>query len=496
MLKVERIPLDILLLLLEHPGEIVTREEIVARVWGKDVFLDTDNGTRGAIRKIRQVLKDDSEQPRFIQTVTGQGYRFIAPIVSRPQDNAAAAPSPQSETSVAQEPQGPLPITAERGSKRRFKRRWLVLGLISGFGLSHALAFVIPKRGPPQELSPRIKSLAVLPLKNLSGDPSQEYFAEALTEELIGRLAAIQHLRVISRTSIMQFKDPKQTVPEIARKLGVDAIVEGSVMRDGDRIRIHAQLIRAANDEHLWSQTYDGQAGDVLRLESNIAQAIVEKVSVTLSGKEHRLLVARRKVSPEAYESLLKGVYSNGNTTAGLEQSVGFFQDAIKKDPTFAPAYVELANAYEGLGTVYAGVPAEETRPKALATLNKALELDPDLAPAHLLLGEVYTREWKWRESRADYQRALELEPNDADASRHLASWLVCEGRAEEGLAWLQRARELDPMNVGGLINDGFFLFQARQYDESVQVLRSALSVRPDDAVAHWFLGYTLIAKG
>src|SRR6185437_13172391 len=200
---------------------------------------------------------------------------------------------------------------------------------------------------------PAIKSVAVLPLKNLSDDASQEYLADGMTEELIGRLAAIRDLRVISRTSVMQFRDPKETVPAIAKTLGVDAIVEGSVTREGSHIRVHAQLIRASNDQHFWSETYDREMGDVFSLESDIAQSIAEKVEVTVSGKEHALLVAKRPVAPQVYESYLKGVYANRNTRVGTEQSVAFFEEAIRQDPTFAPAYVELANAYMQLGTVY-----------------------------------------------------------------------------------------------------------------------------------------------
>lgn len=501
VLKLERIPLEILVLLLERCGDIVTREEIVARVWGKDVFLDTDNSIRGAIRKIRQALKDNPEQPRFIQTVTGQGYRFIAPIVSPPQDNLAAVPISPSATSVPEEPkelEEMLPARAEGRYGRLFgvKSRWLVLGLASGLALALALAFVIPKDRPADAKVPKIRSLAVLPLKNLSGDPSQQYFADAMTEEVIGRLAAIHDLRVISHTSVMQFQDPKETVPEISRKLGVDAIVEGSVIRDGNRIRVHAQLIRAANDEHFWSETYDREIGDVLTIESDVAQSIAEKVRVTVTGQEQARLAAKRKVSPDAYESFLKGNHTNRNTRAGIEQSISYYKDAIHKDPTFAPAYVLLGDAYGNLASVYGGGSPDEARGKLLDAVQKALELDPDLAEAHVLLANLYQREWNWSGSAGEFRRALELKPNNVPAIRGLAFWLVCEGRAEEGVAWDQRARELDPMNVGGLVSDGFLLFQARHYHEAIQILRDALAVEPDNAVAHWFMGYNLIAKG
>src|SRR5882762_6596836 len=228
--------------------------------------------------------------------------------------------------------------------------------------------------------APAIKSIAVLPLKNLSGDPTQEYLADGMTEELIGRLAGIRNLRVISRTSVMRFKDTQLLVPEIAKTLGVDAVVEGSVMRQGNQIRVHAQLIRAATDEHFWSESYDRDLRDVLALQSDVAQAIARKVEVTVSGEEHHRLAAVRPVSPEVYENYLKGRFalaqSLNKTTS--EQSISYFNEAIRKDPTFAPSYMGLANAYSDLGTVFIGGVAKQERPRAIAAAQKALELDPD----------------------------------------------------------------------------------------------------------------------
>ena len=502
VLKVERIPLEVLLLLLQQPGEIVTREEIVARVWGADVFLDTDNSIRGAIRKIRQVLKDDPEQPKFIQTVTGKGYRFIAPVTGFPSDGsqaeAANAEAPKLEEE--REPAVEAPVHAEhhRGPGILRAYRWPLVCLAAVLVLLVALgvAFFLLKSRQTFATPPKIRSLAVLPLKDLSGDPGQGYLADGMTEELIGRLAAIRDLRVISRTSVMQFKDPTQTVPAIARTLGVDAIVEGSVIRDGNRIRVHAQLIRASNDEHFWSETYDREMGDVLSLESDIAQSIAQKVEVTVTGQERALLVAKRQVSPEVYESYLKGTFANRNTRAGIEQSIAFFEQAIHKDATFAPAYLGLASAYNDLGSVFGGVPPTETRPRVINAAHKALDLDPDLAEAHVQLADTYQKEWKWQESEAEYKRALALKPNDAPGHRGFAGWLLCQGRMEEAVAWVQQARELDPLGVDGLVVNGLLLFHARHYDESIQDLRSVLAVQPENAHALWYLGYALVAKG
>jgi TolB-like protein/thioredoxin-like negative regulator of GroEL len=343
---------------------------------------------------------------------------------------------------------------------------------------------------------PGIKSLAVLPLKNLSGDPSQEYLADGMTEALIGRLSGIHDLRVISRTSVMRFKNPQLSVPQIAKMLNVDAIVEGSVTREGNRVRVTAQLIRGATDEHFWSETYDRQLRDALALQSDLAQAIADKVEATVTGKEHERLTAARSVAPEVYESYLKGrfAYNKSNTRAGFEESVGYFEDAIKRDPTFAPAYVGLASAYTDLGTVFIGVQPEETRPKVLSAARKALELDPDLAEAHVLLAEVQQDQWQWADAEAEYRRALDLNPNDAEAHAGLALWLLCQGRTDEAVSWARRGRELDPLAVSGT-KIAWILFQSRRYDEAIHELHSVLAVEPDQAESLWYLGFVLVAK-
>ena len=493
--RYERLPVQpaqLLLVLVKSRGKLVTREELRAQLWPEDTFVDFDHGLNNAVNRIREVLRDSAASPRYIQTVPRRGYRFIGEL----KEEEAAAAQTTVEAPVPAQPPSESP---EADRRRRIISRpgWLAAGL----AIALCIAVVIVglrwrAKTPPSPNTPPIASLAVLPLKNLSGDPAQEYLADGMTEELIGRLAAIRNLRVISRTSVMQFRDPKETVPAIAKTLGVDAIVEGSVTREGNHIRVHAQLIRASNDQHFWSETYDREMDDVFSLESDIAQSIAEKVEVTVSGKEHALLVAKRPVAPQVYESYLKGVYANRNTRVGTEQSVAFFEEAIRQDPTFAPAYVKLANAYVQLGTVYAGAPPSETRPRLLAAVHKALDLDPDLAEAHMLLADTYRRDWKWQESEAEFKRALALKPNDAAGHRGYAGWLLCQGRVKEAVAWAQSAQELDPLNVGLLVNNGFLLFHARHYDESIQTLRSALTVQPDAAEAHWFLGYALIAKG
>jgi TolB-like protein/tetratricopeptide (TPR) repeat protein len=374
-------------------------------------------------------------------------------------------------------------------------RRWLVLGGVAVLALLAVVYLGTRSRGG--DTTPgKINSLAVLPLKNLSGDSTQDYLADGMTEALIGRLSGIHNLRVISRTSVMRFKDTQLSVPEIAKTLRVDAIVEGSVIREGGRIRVHAQLIRGTTDEHFWSETYDRDLGDALSLESEVAQSIAGKVEVTATGEEHSRLTAARPISPAVYESYLKGRFAldKTNTKADIEESRAYFEEAIKRDPTFGPAYVGLASAYLELSKPFVGVPPQDVRPKIMSAVRRALELDPQSDKAHVLLAEMQLAQWQWDEAEAEYKRALELNPNGADAHKGLAHWLLSQGRAEEALAWAQRGRELDPLVVSGL-DIGWILFNARRYDEATRELRSVLAVAPDNAFALWFLGFVFIAN-
>ena len=493
LLRLEKLPMDLLIFLVERPGELVSREQIAERLWGKDVFVDVDHSINVAIRKIRTALRDDPEKPRFVETVIGRGYRFATPVT---RSNGHSPSQVETLTSLAQAAHGAavlptaVPVKGKRGASVRM--------LLGGFAVLALLAVAwVLIRGGKSTAKPPIRSLAVLPLKNLSGDPTQDYLADGMTEELIGRLAQIHDLRVISRTSAMHFKDSQLSVPEIAKTLHVDAIVEGSVIREGSRIRVHAQLIRAATDEHFWSETYDRELQDALTLESEVAQSIAEKVEVTITGKERERLAKVPSVSPEVYESYLKGrfVLSKSTSRAGVEESIAYFDDTIKRDPTFAPAYLGLASAYGALGTVFIGAPPQETRPKVISAARKALELDPDLAEAHVLLANVLQEQWHWADAEAEYRRALELNPNDAHAHAELAFWLLCQGRTDEAVTWVQRGRELDPLAVSG-DDIAWVLFQSHRYDEAIDELRSLLAVHPDDLGALTTLGFVLAANG
>lgn len=267
-------------------------------------------------------------------------------------------------------------------------------------------------------------------------------------------------------------------------------------MQQGNRIRVTAQLIRGATDEHFWSETYDRDLRDVFAVQSELAQSIAEKIQVTATGAEHQRLRAARPVAPEVYESYLKGqfAYNKYNSRADMEESIGYFEHAIKMDPTFAPAHLGLANAYNDFGTALFGAPPGQTRPKVVSAARRALQLDPDLAEAHVLLANVLREQWHWADAEAEQRRALELNPNEAHAHNVFALWLVCQGRKDEAVAWAKRGRELDPFAVSGL-NVGWILFESHRYEEALREFRSALAVQPDDASALSLLGFALVAN-
>lgn len=506
--------LRVLTLLVRRAGHLVDKRELLESVWPNS-FVEENTLTR-TITILRRELGDSSRDSKIIETVPTRGYRFIAPVTALEEESRTATANSEalivsmigrsigSESGLPSQPPG-LRLLGEQqdqtpvaeivsGQRNWASRKWLLVGAVSALVLAGVTTYTLTRRRPADAKAPKITSLAVLPLKNLSGDPAQEYFADGMTEEVIGRLSMIRGLRVISRTSVMQFKDTRLSTPEIARKLGVDALVEGSVMREGNRIRVHAQLIRASTDEHFWSESYDRELGDVLTLESEVAQSIAQSVEVTVSGEERARLVTARSVSPEVYEDYLKGLAAQGNSMEEVEKQIALFDEAIRKDPTFAPSYVGLAGAYASLGTVFVGASPAETRPKVISAAQKALELDPELADAHVELANIYMREWNWTEAEAEYRRALDLNPNDAVAHDGLSDWLLCHGRMEEALAWARRARDLDPLgNSGHAI--GWTLFNAHRYDEAIREFRDVLAVRPDDRLPVMPLGWALIGN-
>jgi eukaryotic-like serine/threonine-protein kinase len=341
--------------------------------------------------------------------------------------------------------------------------------------------------------APRIHSLAVLPLTNLSGDPAQEFFSDGMTDALITDLAQMGSVKVISRTSAMRYKKTDKALPEIARELNVDGIIEGSVQRSGDRVRVTAQLIEGSTDRHLWASSYDREMRDVLALQSEVALGIARQIKIAL-GPQSTSPVSARPVAPAVYESYLKGRYEKhrAGTPAELEEALRQFQAALDADPTFAPAYVGLASTYSDLATVFIGKPPSEARQKVYAAAGKALELDPQLVEAHVVLADTLAEDWRWSEAEAEYKRAIELSPSDAEANAGLAEWFNCEGQTQQALSWARRAQELDPLALHGT-DIGWILFNARRYDEAIRELRTVLAVDPENQGALWFLGFALI---
>jgi TolB-like protein/DNA-binding winged helix-turn-helix (wHTH) protein/tetratricopeptide (TPR) repeat protein len=473
-IKLQEQPFRVLTLLLEHPGEVVSREELRNRLWPADTFVDFDHSLNAAIRRLRDALGDSAEDPKFVETVARRGYRFLAPVNGAQTVIAVAPPPPTSQ----------------------HRRMMVAAGVVLLLGIGALALMLIRNGGGKSSQESPIKSIAVLPLGNLSGDPAQEYLADGITEALIGRLAGIHDLRVISRTSVLRFKETHLSVPEISKTLGVDAIVEGSVIREGSRIRVTAQLIRGATDGHIWSETFDRELRDVLALESEVAQSIAQKVEVTVTGEEHERLRKAPSVSPEVYESYLKGRFALGKSNSGaeIEESIRYFEEALNRDPRFAPAYVGVARANSALSTIFMGARPEDAREAAMSAIRKALELDPDSAEAHVILADLQEQQWHWTEAEAEYRRALELNSSNPAAHKGLSGWMLRQGRTDEALTWAKRGRELDPLAVSGA-DIGWILFQARRYDEALQELRSVLAIEPNDASILRYLGYVLIAK-
>ena len=415
----------------------------------------------------------------------GSVYAYTAELEAWRDDRVPAATAEAADA-------GQSPEAGGRATYARRTAALVALALVLGAGLMWIARDWIAR--PSASANGGIRSLAALPLENFSGNPEQDYLSDGMTEALIARLSTIRALRVISRTSAMHFKGTRKSLPEIGKELNVDAVIEGSVLRSGDKIRINVQLIRADTDEHLWSGTYDRELQDVLTLQNEVTDGIVRHIEVAVTGAQPKVAAAPRTVAPEVYESYLKGRFAlHKNTRGGLEEARQHFQAAVEADPKFAPAYAGLASAYSDLGLVFYGKPPTETRPQVLAAARKALELDPELAEARAELGDALQKNWRWAEAEAEYKQAIELSPNNAAAHGGLAQWLLCQGRTEDALASARRAQELDPEEFNGT-QVGWILFHGRRYDEAIRELRTALAVDPGDPMTVWFLGFALIA--
>jgi len=499
-IRVQQQPLKLLEILLERPGEVVTREELRSRVWTDESFGDFDQAVNIAIAKLRSALGDSAENPRFIETLPKRGYRFIAEV-SVVGDNAhtkgreSVAPGPPATGSMRKVQDAGLAISPV-APKRRLWPALLVI-VASALVLSLVILSVWLFRSrvrPPTG----IRSLAVLPLDNLSGDASQNYFADGMTDELITDLAQISALRVISRTSVMAYKGARKPLPQIARELNVDAVVEGTVLRSGDQVRITAQLIEASTDKHLWSQRYEGDLRDTLALQNRVASAIADQIRINLTPQEKAALKDARVVNPEAYESYLKGRYFwNKRSADGLKVALAYFKEAIEEDPNYAQAYSGLADTYALLGDwQYAVMTPKEAFPKAKDAAIKALELDSKLGEAHNSLAFVLDGfDWDLDSGGKEFQRAIELNPGYATAHHWYAWHLSLLGRYNEAIAEMRKAENLDPLSL--IINADLaeMLVLAHSYDESIRQSRKTIETDPNFALAHNQLAQAYLQK-
>jgi TolB-like protein/DNA-binding winged helix-turn-helix (wHTH) protein/Tfp pilus assembly protein PilF len=481
-IRLEGQPVQVLMCLLENPGELVTREELHRKLWPADTFVNFEHGLNAAVKRLRQALSDSADNPRFIETLPRRGYRFVAPIqvvAVREEVPAASAISPEEVESA------PIAAISER-------RRWPHAGKMLGVALILVLGISVTLIIRSGTRPPLIRSLAVLPLENLSGDASQDYFSDGMTDELITELGQISDLRVISRTSVMTFKGAHKSLPEIARDLNVDAVVEGTVLRSGNQVRITAQLILAAADRHLWAKSYEGDLRDTFALQSQVARSIANEIRIALTPHEKAVLEATRHVNAEAYEDYLKGrFFWNKRTADGLGKAIGYFSQAVEKDHDYAPAYAGLADSYALAGDWQYGVlPPSEAYPKAKAAAIKAITLDSTLGEAHISLAWCLDGfDWNWQAGGREFTRGIELSPGYA-TGHHWYGWhLAALGQHAEAVAELKKAESLDPLSLIISADLAEELLIAHRYDEAIQQCRKTMNMDPFFALAHYVLG-------
>jgi TolB-like protein/DNA-binding winged helix-turn-helix (wHTH) protein len=498
-LRLERKPMELLVLLAEKKGHLLTRTEIAERLWDSEVFVDTEHGINTAVRKIREVLNDDPVQSKFVQTVTGKGYRFVAPVVEvrppsteesrnrRASDVRVAAAAEESPVQSAVSQVTASPGVVEEPQTLSKWRRWIWLGaLAASLVVTISLgARSLRERSLRRASVGKISSLAVLPLDNLSGDPGQNYFADGMTDELTTMLAKSSTLRVVSRTSVMQYKGVHRPLPEIARELGVDGVLEGSVSRSGDKVHMTIQLIQAASDTHVWAESYDREANDVVSLPREAAQTIAKKLNSAVPQS-----ASPRYVSLEAHDAYLRGRYL---WFAGKNEEAGnFFRKATELQPDYAPGWAGLATYYgQGAGgELY----PKDAFAKGEEAATKAVELDDSLPWAHLSLGATMFFQWNWARAEQEISRAIELDPNFAEAYHFRSKMLSAFGRNAEAIEEEKKAMDLDPYErTFGL---ALTYNWARQYDAAINEARLRLETRPEDITLHWTVWEAYRRKG
>ena len=478
-IKLQEQPFQALVALIERPREVVTRDELQKRLWSGGIVVDFDSGLNKAINRVREALGDDADNPRFIETVPQRGYRFLAQV------EPLVPAEPPSSTSA---PESVPPDVSVLTGRRRF------LAIASGLLAVPIVSIgyrLLPSRQRP------IESIAVLPLENLSGNTAQDYFSDGMTDELIGEIARIGSLRVISRTSSMRYKGgARKLLPQIARELNVDAILEGTVVQSGQRVRITVRLIRAQDDRHVFSEQYEGDLTDILALQGDVARAIARQVEIKLTPGEQTSLTRTGPVKPEAYEAYLKGEFFLQKSLPGILKSIEFFKQAIELDPRFAGAHSGLAEAL-----CYAGIfqfrPSAETYPEVRVAALKALELDPSSAGAHNALADVKQGyDWNLPAAEAEFKRALQLNPSHLQTRLWYAEHLTRARRYGDAIAESGRAVALDPVSPHSLSNRAMIFFRARRFDEAIRAGQQALDLDPHFVNALWWQGLAYAGKG
>jgi TolB-like protein/DNA-binding winged helix-turn-helix (wHTH) protein/Tfp pilus assembly protein PilF len=476
---------DALVFLVENRGHLLEKDELLRKVW-PDTFVEESNLAQH-ISILRKVLQEGDDGPRFIETVPKSGYRFIAEV----RELCDADRDDNSLQDATAEPQN-VPRVLEPGARESAPSRhnirnvaFAVLGLVL---LLTASILILPRWRRSRSLAPEpILSLAVLPLQNLSGDPAQEYFADGMTEALITDLAKIPGLKVISRTSMMQYKGSQKRLPKIAEELGVDGIVEGSVLRSGERVRITAQLVRAATDQHIWAESYERDLRDLVALQDEVSRNIAGQIQKRIAERAPQQLAASAAVNPQAREDYLKGRYFwNLRAEAGYRKAIDYFQSAVTADPQYAQAYAGLADSYALLGSLPNSKIRDTAMPKAKEMALTALKLDDSLADAHTSLAFVEMHyEWKLREAEQEFKRAIDLNPNYSTAHEWYAIDLIALGRLDDAVAEAKLARQTDPLSA--IINTDVaeVLYWARRYDEALLQAHATLEMDPNFAHAH-----------
>src|ERR1700691_1745935 len=497
-IKLQGQPFEMLLMLLETPGEVITREQMQQKLWPVDTFVDFEHSLNTSIKKLRHALNDSAAEPRYIETLPRVGYRFIAPVTVVEESTSDIAALPLQAPS----PVDGIPGTTAEASSPRHSFTWFLgLALAATAIAGTAVAFNTGKTrdrlmgilhsskngaGMAGMAKKSRRSVAVLPLQNLSADPNQNYFADGMTDELTTDLAQFSDLRVISRTSAMHYRDSSKTAPQIGKELGVDALVEGSVERVGDRVRIRAQLIDCATDRHLWAQSYDRDLKDVLSMQTEAAREIADQVRGSVGSPQLSLHPAKpAPVNPDAYEAYLKGRYFwNKRTPDGLNKSIEYFGQAISKDPSFAAAYAGLADAYSLLGSDV--LPADVASSKARANASKAIELDSNIAEGHAALALVeFYYDWNWKQSEQEFRRAIELNPNYATAHQWYSHYLTAMLRFPEAVEQAEAAQQIDPLSLAINATLASRYRHAGRIDDAMRLDQRTLEMDPNFISAH-----------